>query len=662
MTILFIVVVAAVLLVLIGSLYSRFLARNFGEDPSRPTPAILKNDGRDYVPTPTGVVFGHHFASIAGAGPIVGPVLALSYGWLPALFWVLLGGLFIGAVHDYLAAFMSMRNDGQSMATIARRLVGRGPSLVLMLFLVLCLALITATFLNISATALVSTQELGRMKIPEGQTLFRTVMEGGEPKVVLGGIASTSVIIITLLAPLMGWMYIKKQIAVWKCSLVAIVICTVSIIGGLYYPVNIPDNLLGLGFKGVDTWKALLSIYVLMAAGAPVWMFLQSRDFINVHILYAGVIGLFITLVVASLRAGSAAQGGVPEFDGVHGGQLLGTFWPAVFITVACGAVSGFHSLCAGGTTCKQLKSEAATRHIGYWGMLLETFLAVAVVGILVIGSTQANYLNDVFPRLRGLAKMDNPNLGFAMAVGNAGERAFGLPIAWGALAGLILLEGFVITTLDTAVRLARYLIEEIWAELFGRYDVFAEKAAALERAREANKPAGAGGVATSLPDAAGPPARLSLPATGAFRSLLRFLNHYWVNSGIAVGLMLYFSVSSGILELWKIFATSNQLLATFVLGLGTIWLLRNGRRVWYIALPALFMLATTSASLIQMVPKYLPRETVDAAGQVRKLGNPTLFAADLILIGLTAYLVFMGVREALSLLRKGRTASPAPC
>jgi carbon starvation protein len=410
--------------------------------------------------------------------------------------------------------------------------------------------------------------------------------------------------------------------------------------------VNVPDNLLGLGFKGVDTWKALLSIYVLVAAGVPVWMFLQSRDFINVHILYAGVIGLFLTLIVASLRTGSGAPAAFPEFDGVHGGQLLGTFWPAIFITVACGAVSGFHSLCAGGTTCKQLKSESATRHIGYWGMLLETFLAVAVIGILVIGSSQSHFLDDVFPRLKGLAKLDNPNLGFAMAVGNAGERAFGLPVAWGALAGLILLEGFVITTLDTAVRLARYLIEEVWTELFGKYDVFAAKASALERDRAA--------------DPAAAPAGFALPTTGAFRSLLQFLNMYWVNSGLAVGLMLFFSVSSGILELWKIFATSNQLLATFVLGLGTIWLLRHGRKVWYIAVPALFMLATTSASLIQMVGRYLPGETVDAAGKVRKLGNPTLFAADLVLIGLTAYLVVCGVREVLRLRRQGGTASPA--
>jgi carbon starvation protein len=657
MSMLLIVVGAAVLLVVVGNLYSKYLSRRFGETPSRPTPAVLKNDGRDYVPTPTGVVFGHHFASIAGAGPIVGPVLALSYGWLPALVWILVGGLFIGAVHDYMAAFMSMRNDGQSMATIARRLLGRGPFIALILFLILCLTLVTATFLNISATALVSTQELGRMRMPEGQTLFRTVMEGGEPKVVLGGIASTSVIIITALAPFMGWMYIRKQVAVWKCSLGAIVICAVSIVVGLYHPVNVPDNFMGLGLKGVDTWKAMLALYTLVAAGVPVWMFLQSRDFINVHILYAGVAALFVTLLGASLRGAGTAVGGIPGFDGAHGNQLLGVFWPSLFITVACGAVSGFHSLCAGGTTCKQLKSETATRQIGYWGMILETFLAVAVVGILVIGGSHANYLDDVFPRLKGLPKMDNPNLGFAMAVGNAGEHAFGLPIAWGALAGLIMLEGFVITTLDTAVRLTRYLIEEVWAELFGRYDVFAARAADLGPA--VSEPAGAGGMATALPGTGAPAPPAPVPTTGAFRGLLKVLNLYWVNSGLAVGLMLFFSVSSGILELWKIFATSNQLLATFVLGLGSIWLLRSGRKAWYAVLPALFMLATTSASLIQMAGRYFPRAAADGAAGTRTLGNPTLFVANLVLAGLTAYLVVCGIREAFRL-RRGGAASPA--
>jgi carbon starvation protein len=643
-----------VVLVTVGRWYSRFLAKQFGEDPSRSTPATVKNDGRDYVPTPTPVVFGHHFASIAGAGPIVGPVLAICYGWGPAIVWVLLGGLFIGGVHDYLAAFMSMRNDGQSMATIARRLLGRGPFIALMIFLVLMLGLVTAVFLNTSATALVSMIEFGRMKLADDQTIFRVVTAAsGEQNVVIGGVASMSVIIVTACAPLVGWLYIKKQVAVWKCSLLAIAVCAVSIVVGLYAPVAFPETIESLGgMKGTDLWKVLLSIYVLFAAGVPVWMFLQSRDFINVHILYGGVILLVVTLAVAALRAPVVADAPVPAFDAETGSKFLGWFWPGIFITIACGAVSGFHSLCAGGTTCKQLKSEAATRHIGYWGMLLETMLAVCVITILMVGTTKAEYLVDVYPAGKGA----NPVLGFAFAVGNAAHIAFGLPIAAGALAGMLLLEGFVITTLDTAVRLNRYLIEEIWQELFGTYDVFAAVAARSEAAQAlaGEEPAGSGGIPPAVAGAASKPYGVPIATAGAFRACLQFLRFYWVNSGIAVGLMLGLSVSAGILQLWNLFGTGNQLLAAFVLGIGTVWLLRNGRKVWYIVVPALLMLVTTVASLIQLILKFMPR-VVDG----KETGNATLFAADVVLILLTAYLVVAGVGEILRLVKRP-AAQPA--
>jgi carbon starvation protein len=318
-----------------------------------------------------------------------------------------------------------------------------------------------------------------------------------------------------------------------------------------------------------------------------------------------------------------------------------------LFITIACGAVSGFHSLCAGGTTCKQLKSESATRYIGYWGMLLETLLAVSVIGILILGTTRVFYLQDVFP----VGKPNNPVLGFAFAVGRAGNAAFGLPIIAGALAGMLLLEGFVITTLDTAVRLNRYLIEEIWQEFFGRFDVFAGRAAALSAAD--GETVADGGIPSSveLPPRQAPVQ--PVPTKGIGRMLLRFLSLYWVNSGLAVGLMLWMAFSGGILQLWQLFATANQLLAAFVLGIGSIWLLRRGRRVWYVVTPALFMLLTTSASLILLVPRFLPRTTAEGA----PAGNPSLFVADVILMVLTAYLVVRGARELTLLWFK----TPAP-
>ncbi|MGD9872669.1 MAG: carbon starvation protein A [Kiritimatiellia bacterium] len=640
MTALLVLVASSAVLGVAGFFYSRFLAKSWGEDPKRIAPAVELNDGRDYVPTPTPVVFAHHFASIAGAGPIVGPVLALCFGWGPAILWVVIGGLLIGGVHDYLAAFMSIRNRGQSVAMIARRLLGRGPFLAFICFLIIMLGLVTAVFLNTSATALVSMIDMGRMQLPSDQTLFRVADVAGQQKVIIGGVASMSVIVITIMAPLLGWLYIKKQVAVWKCSVLAIAICTVSIVVGLYHPVTLTPT----------AWKFTLAAYTLIAAGVPVWMFLQSRDFINVHILYAGIIGLFFALIVAAIRGGTPpAEAAIPVMDTMTGTAKLGGLWPALFITIACGAVSGFHSLCAGGTTCKQLKTEAATRQIGYWGMILESLLAAIVIITLLVGTTHAFYLEDVFPA----GKDNNPVLGFAFAVGRVGHAGFGLPIAAGALAGMLLLEGFVITTLDTAIRLNRYLIEELWLEFFGRYDVFAGRASCIHAgSKEINEISGGDGIPSSieLPDEK---QRAPIPTRGTFRGLLLILRQYWVNSGLAIALMLWLAFSGGILQLWKIFATSNQLLATFVLAIGSVWLIRNGKRVWYVLAPAIFMLATTGASLILLLQKFLPGHAADGAAT----GNATLFIADIVLLVLTAYLLVAGIMEICWALRQKKAA-----
>jgi len=258
-----------------------------------------------------------------------------------------------------------------------------------------------------------------------------------------------------------------------------------------------------------------------------------------------------------------------------------------------------------------------------------------------VLGTTKAFYIEDVFP----LGKDSNPVLGFAFAVGRAANVAYGLPIAAGALAGMLLLEGFVITTLDTAVRLNRYLIEEIWQEFFGRFDVFASRA----RAAGGRESAGSCGIPDRLESPQEPRRSEPVPTRGLLRGFLRFISFYWVNSGLAVALMLVMAFSGGILQLWKLFATSNQLLAAFVLGIGSIWLLRNGRRTWYVLTPALFMLVTTAASLLTLLSRFRPGMGADG----KPVGNPTLFAADVVVIALTVYLVLAGIRELLAAARR---------
>ena len=651
MSVLYLLLVAMVVLGGGGWCYSRFLARTVGEDATRTTPAIRLNDGRDFVPTPTPVVFAHHFAAIAGAGPIVGPVIAIIYGWFPAVAWVLVGGVAIGAVHDYLATYITTREGGHSVATIARRLVGNDAFVALTLFLIVRLALVCAAFLNLSAAALTSRLPFTRLDLPASQTLFR--VEG--QKVVIGGIASMSVIVITAAAPLVGWMYIKRRIRVRYCSLAAIAICAASIFLGLYFPVAFPEQmtLAGITCKGIHCWMLLLSIYVLIAAGAPVWIFLQSRDFINAHILYAGTAALLLTLLVGG-ASGAGVSDPLPAFNVAQGSAANGPIWPTLFILIACGAVSGFHSLCAGGTTCKQITSERAARNIGYYAMLLESFVAVCVIAAMMMGTGRKDYLSDVYPKLGGFAGEPNAVLGFAMAVGNSAHLALGAPVAWGALAGMVLLEGFLVTTLDAAVRLTRYLFEEVWRTLFGRFDIFAEPVAEAERKQWKHSepvPAGGDGIPIIPEESMSPPAPAFPIATmGLRRSVLKLLRHYWVNSGLAVAITLAFALTGGQRALWEVFATANQLLAAMVLALAALWLARHGRSVWFALLPAAFMMVTTLASLVLLLRKFLA-----APGQ-----NVTLLTADIVLLCITAYLLFAGARVMTRRFSKGPQAQPA--
>ena len=488
----------------------------------------------------------------------------------------------------------------------------------------------------------------------------------------------------------------------WKCSILAVLICAVSIVAGVIFPVALDPNI----------WKLLLSLYVLVAAGAPVWILLQSRDFINVHILYVGMGLLMLVLLVAgvtnvrrssdasrlepldaaetaALLKGAGARSdpatvesfnrqvqrlddmglrqGVAPVSVTAGEELIGDgdhvfggVWPMLLITIACGAVSGFHSLCGGGTTCKQLVSEPAIRRVAYHAMLLESFLAVCVIAVCIVGLDMLGYLTQVHPGPMTLFRPDgnpmdnNAVLAFALAVGWAAHLTLDLPIIVGTLAGMILLEGFLVTTLDTAVRLARYLIEEVWRVCFGNYDVFAAPVGIsppVSYGTGADTPIGGEGIpiAPALEESAPAPA-FPIASSGAFRALLKLLRHYWFNSGIAVGLMLLFALTGGVKALWGIFATSNQLLAAMVLSLASLWLLRQKRRAWFAFAPAVVMLVTTVTSLVLYLLKYLQHPA----------RNATLLAADIVIMVLTALLLVEGVRAAARYYRGAEAASDA--
>ncbi len=674
MSVLIIMVIAGGVLFLGGRFYAPIIARVLGERADRTTPAVVINDGRDYVPTRTPVVFAHHYASIAGAGPIIGPILAIYYGWGPALLWIVLGGVFLGAVHDYVATHIAVREGGKNLAIVARRYIGSAAFVMMLIMLIALLVLVCAAFLDLSATALTSKVGLADLRLSKEQTLLRVVddvyftmdpqsdgeelseadllvrireqfalrgrplseavtiavVEPGriwrfrhddltyrvqrederlviyEQQAVIGGVASMSVVVITMFSPLLGFLYLKRKTPVWLCSLLAVGICAISIAVGLKYPLPLEPQ----------QWKAAISVYVLFSAGLPVWLFLQSRDFINVHILYVGMGCLVVALFAAAIRGGGLVNDAdaipITNWSKASSHPKLGPGWPVLFITIACGAVSGFHSLCAGGTTCKQLRSETATRHVGYYAMLLESFLAVCVVCALIVGLSLASYRFYCYPPV----EKGNAVLTFAMAVGQTGHVGLGLPVAVGALGGMLLLEGFLVTTLDTAIRLTRYMIEEGWASFFGRYDVFATEGARQRQAvavrpgdeRGALEMTGAGGLTIERPDLHEELRGRVIETRGIGRAALRILKYYWVNSGIAVALMLLLGWGKGYAVLWRLFGSSNQLLAALTLIVATCWLVSKRRPIWYTLLPAVFMLITSVWMLTrELIWKFLP-------------------------------------------------------
>ena len=571
MNVLWFLIGALVFLLLGYKYYSGYLARILGEDKNRNTPAIEFQDGVDYCPTKSPIVFAHHFASIAGAGPIIGPTMAIMYGTVPVWLWVVIGGIFFGAVHDYVTLFVSIRERGRSIAEIARKSLGDTGFGLMIAFTIIMILLVTSAFLVASATSLTSLVSLEQMKLPADQGFLKTVMKDGVAMGKIGGIASTSVIIITLFAPIIGYMNYRKNISLGITMPLAIVICLISIVVGMKMPVSLD----------VNNWMIVLSIYTMIAAGVPVWILLQPRDFTNVFILYFGLLLLVIGTVGAGLQGVTATA---PAFN-ISGGAsapALGLMWPFLFITVACGAISGFHALVAGGTVSKQVVCEPHARIIGYGGMLLETLLAVGVIIALSVGIPFDEYAKIVHPATGS----SNPILAFALAMSGLMHKGLHIPMVYGTVFGILMVEGFVATTLDTAVRINRYLFEELWAIIFKK-----------------------------------PPA---------------WIKSYIFNSGLSVVLMLILAFTNAFSAIWPVFGTANQLLAALTLVTLAAWLMAKRKKTGFLMLPAFFMIVTTIFALVFLAERYFVK------------ANYILLSADILMILLAAGLIGVAVKTFL--------------
>ncbi|MCL2104368.1 MAG: carbon starvation protein A [Kiritimatiellaeota bacterium] len=498
-------------------LYGRFIGRVLGVDPGRETPAHALKDNVDYVPTRPSILFGHHFASIAGAGPIVGPVLAAQFGWLAVVLWVVLGCAFIGAVHDFGALLLSVRNQGRSIGTIIESLMGYWGRVLFLLFCLATLLLVIAQFTILVAETFISTPAV-----------------------------ATASLLFIVLAVAFGMLVYRGGVDFLLASAVFVPL----MFGCVYVGVRCPLDVLKLGCtpEGARAvWSAVLLAYCFAASVLPVWTLLQPRDYLNAYLLYAmialGVAGIVIAAPAIQLPAFTGWNVPNPK-SGLNDPVL-----PMLFVTIACGACSGFHALVASGTTAKQVANEKHLCPIAYGGMLLEGLLALVAL-ITVAWMTQGEYAE-------GLKTQSEVSL-FARGLAGFSVR-LGLPLEIGITFVSLALAAFLMTTLDTATRLARFT----WQELL------------LSRNASAPSPA---------------------------RPLLRgaFANRYTATT-LAVTASAALVFSAGSKSLWPLFASANQLLAALSLLGVTLWLAQNGRRTSITLLPMIFMIAMSGLALINL-------------------------------------------------------------
>ena len=417
------VVLGSIAILLIAYLtYGRFLSRYLGLDDSRPTPACQINDGVDYVPAKAGLLLGQHFSAIAAAGPIVGPILAaIWFGWAPALLWIVLGSIFIGGVHDFSSLAASIRHKAASIGEIVRQNMSRTSYLLFLIFVWLCLEYVIIAFADITA-----------------QT-FKTVQSG---EAYGPGVAASSVLYI-LAAMALGVLLYKFHLKLWIGTLVFLPLVLFIVWIGPRLPASVLAALAGIGIK---QWDMILLVYCFFASIIPIWLLLQPRGFLGGWLLYLTIAVGLIGALFGRFHVRYPAFNMGADFRSLLNGKLV---FPILFITIACGACSGFHGIVCSGTTSKQLSKETDARIVGYGGMLLE-----ALVGVLALATVM------ILPAGSAMLKSE-PNLIYANGLANyLGLVGVGFSIAFPF--ALLAFSTFVYDTLDVCTRLSRYIMQEL--------------------------------------------------------------------------------------------------------------------------------------------------------------------------------------------------------
>ncbi|MFP6872859.1 MAG: carbon starvation protein A [Verrucomicrobiales bacterium] len=529
--------------------YGKFLARRiFRLDPTAKVPSVELRDDIDYVPTKKGIIFGHHFTSIAGTGPIVGPALAVIWGWVPALLWVLFGSILIGAVHDFGSLVVSMRNRGQTVGDIAGRVLAPRTRILFLSVLFMALTIVLAIFGLVIAA------------------VFKMYPAAIFPCLIQIPIALA-----------IGMMIHRKGGNILIPSLVALGIMYLSVCFG---DVGILGNFnAALSDWPVLTWVVVLLIYCYMASVLPVWTLLQPRDFINSLQLLSAIGLVVLGLIVAGLWGGAPVEGTRPELEIIAPAIRLSpdgapSIFPFLFITIACGAISGFHCLVSSGTSSKQLRCESDAQFVGYGSMLTEGFLAVLVILACVAGlglgthNGEGGMLSGEAAYLARYESWDSAK-GLGAKIGAFVEGAANFLKALGLAPGFaialmgVFVASFAATTLDTACRLQRYVIQEL--------------AATLYRPKPTKTPS------PGIPLTANP---LTWLANRHGATILAVILAFGVAASPGPK-----GPGSGGLNLWPLFGATNQLLGGLAFLVILFWMRRRNLPLWFVAIPAVFML-----------------------------------------------------------------------
>ena len=540
-----IMIISLAVLLLAYILYGRWIAKKWGVDPKRKTPAYEQRDGVDYEPAPKSVVFGHQFASIAGAGPINGPIQAAIFGWVPVLLWVLIGGVFFGAVQDFAAMYASVRNKGRSIGYIIEKYIGKTGKKMFLLFCWLFCILVVAAFADIVA----------------GTFMGFTVTDGVQSANITanGAVATTSVMFI-FFAVVLGLIIKYAKLPTAVNTAIAIVMLVASIIIGLKMPI----------FLSLDIWHILVFAYILIASVVPVWILLQPRDYLNSYLLVAMIVAAVIGVFVAN------PQINLPAFVGfeVDGSYLF----PILFVTIACGAVSGFHSLVSSGTASKQIKNEKDMLPVSFGSMLLESMLAViALIAVASFASGEA-----------AAQGWNTPAQVFAGAVSGF-LTTLGLPSDIVYTLITLSISAFALTSLDSVARVGRLSFQELFLD-------------------------------DSITD----------ENMGKVRKVLT--NKYFAT--IITLVLAYALTLVGYKNIWALFGASNQLLSVFAFLACAVFLKRSKKVRWFMYIPLGAMLAVTFTALGMTVynktTALIMSSSTDIFGDVLQL----VFATLIIILG----------------------------